>query len=283
MSRIAKAIGPKFELVQSLVNTPYLKSRNVPTRFGNLKFSIAKWIDISTARISKIHFHGISNTVLEHYQPLFGFRKKDTHLIYRGRQGNRFVSEPRKLSSSESLILLNVGRQDAQKDQVTAIKALGILKTKYGITNVLLKSYGRPGSESGAIHAAIEAYDVQEQVIFPGFTNDIEKEYSVADAFVFPSLFEGLGGALVEAMAARLPILCTEIPILTEVVGDTDGALFFPPGGAEMLATHIRRLMEDPLLYERLSGYSFRRFENMFTQEDSLCKTIEMYRAVLAG
>ena len=278
--RIAVRSFPGIELVQSLVNTPYLPFRTVPGLLGSVKFGFAKYVDIATARFSDIHYHGISQSVLKHYQPLFGFDIASADLIYRGRQDNHLVQEKRSLRSGR-FVLINVGRQDAQKDQVTAVRALGLLKRDYNREDVVLYSYGRPGSETPEIKRAIEEFGLQDQVKLMGFSTDIERAYREADAFVFPSRFEGLGGSMIEAMAAKLPILCSDIPILREVVGADDGALFFPPGDAARLCEQIHRIIKDARLYEKLSEHSYKRFQTTFTEAETLKQTVAMYKRIL--
>jgi glycosyltransferase involved in cell wall biosynthesis len=77
------------------------------------------------------------------------------------------------------------------------------------------------------------------------------------DIFCFPSLWEGFGGALIEAMAAGLPIVASDIPPHREVVGDA--GLFVSPGNADEISKTIQLLAGDISLREKLSDMSRER------------------------
>ena len=68
--------------------------------------------------------------------------------------------------------------------------------------------------------------------------------FQSAEALVFPSTFEGFGMPVLEAMAAGVPVACSDIPPLREVAGDA--ALFFDPYSPERIADGIRRVLDEP-------------------------------------
>jgi glycosyltransferase involved in cell wall biosynthesis len=80
--------------------------------------------------------------------------------------------------------------------------------------------------------------------------------YASADLFVMPSLFEGYGMVLAEAMARGLPIVCTTGGAAAETVAD-DAALKVPPGDYAALRKALRRAITEPLLRQRLSDASW--------------------------
>jgi glycosyltransferase involved in cell wall biosynthesis len=75
--------------------------------------------------------------------------------------------------------------------------------------------------------------------------------YARARAFVYPSMFEGFGMPVLEAMAAGIPVACSDIPPLREVAGDA--ALYFDPLNEDAIASAIERVMTDASLRERLA------------------------------
>jgi glycosyltransferase involved in cell wall biosynthesis len=76
--------------------------------------------------------------------------------------------------------------------------------------------------------------------------------YRDADAFLFPSNYEGFGLALVEAMAARLPIVTTRVGVAADALADGVSAIFMPPRDARALAGAVDALIADPQLRSRL-------------------------------
>jgi glycosyltransferase involved in cell wall biosynthesis len=81
--------------------------------------------------------------------------------------------------------------------------------------------------------------------------------YRQADAFVFPSNYEGFGLALVEAMAARLPIVTTAVGVAADALVDRVSALFVPRRDAAALARAIDELRADAPLRSRLGEHAF--------------------------
>jgi glycosyltransferase involved in cell wall biosynthesis len=82
--------------------------------------------------------------------------------------------------------------------------------------------------------------------------NKLLNLYAGATAFVYPSTFEGFGMPLLEAMAAGLPVACSDIPPLREVAGDA--ALFFDPSSEDAIAGALDRIMEDQALRQQLAA-----------------------------
>jgi len=95
------------------------------------------------------------------------------------------------------------------------------------------------------IDATIEKCGLQKKIIFPGWINEEDKPamYKLADCFVFPSLYEGFGIPILEAMAAGTPVVSSDIPALREVGGDT--ALFCDPKNGLEFAENIRKILTD--------------------------------------
>jgi glycosyltransferase involved in cell wall biosynthesis len=81
--------------------------------------------------------------------------------------------------------------------------------------------------------------------------DDLMKLYAHATAFLYPSIFEGFGMPVLEAMAAGLPVACSDIPPLREVAGDA--ALFFDPLNEDAIAEALERITSDPPLRKRLA------------------------------
>jgi glycosyltransferase involved in cell wall biosynthesis len=78
--------------------------------------------------------------------------------------------------------------------------------------------------------------------------------YREADVFVFPSLYEGFSRAIVEAMASRLPIVCTQVGVAGDALRNEQSALIVPKRDADALVIAINRLRSDPALADRLAN-----------------------------
>jgi glycosyltransferase involved in cell wall biosynthesis len=121
---------------------------------------------------------------------------------------------------------------------------------------------------------------LEQQVIVTGRISEEEKPllYSAATAFVFPSLYEGFGLPVLEAMACGTPVITSNVSSLPEVAGDA--ALLVEPGSTEEIAQAMARLVNDMALREELRGRGLRRVRR-FDWEASAARTLDIYRQAL--
>jgi glycosyltransferase involved in cell wall biosynthesis len=114
-----------------------------------------------------------------------------------------------------------------------------------------------------------------------GYRSDIPRVLRESDVACLPSYLEGLPKSLVEAAAAGLPIVATDVPGCREVVRDGENGFLVPLRDARALAAALRRLLEDRALRERLGATSRERAEREFTL-DAVCEAhVQLYRALL--
>jgi glycosyltransferase involved in cell wall biosynthesis len=99
--------------------------------------------------------------------------------------------------------------------------------------------------------------------------------------FVFPSLYEGTGGAAIEAMALGLPIVTSDIPSMREVVGAGESAVLVPPGDPAPLADAIALLLSDRDKMKQLGRRGSEMFQERFTLERSALRMVELYRDLI--
>jgi glycosyltransferase involved in cell wall biosynthesis len=104
-----------------------------------------------------------------------------------------------------------------------------------------------------------------EVVHFLGNRRDIPDLLHALDIFVLPSHSEGVSLALLEAMAAGLPVIVTEVGGLPEVVTDGENGLLIPVGDAEALARALRRLLAEPNWARQLGENARRRVRDHFS------------------
>jgi glycosyltransferase involved in cell wall biosynthesis len=277
--RFARLFYKKGKIVQSLVNTPYSKERKKDGKLPQHKFFLAKQMDKWTARIvSGIFYHSITKEVLNHYKPIYNI-EDNFKIIFRGRNNNRFVGNTTK---EKRFTLINAGRQEFAKGQIDILKAVKYIKQKYKLKDLKFQLLGRPGHYSSILNDYIDRNDLSANVEILGFVNNVEERLAKADVFVFPSYYEGLGGALIEAFAAKLPCVCSNIPVLKEVVGNEDGALFSEPGDYESLGENIYKLYRDENLREQLSQYSYSHFQSNYKLKEINEEMFQMYMDLIA-
>ncbi len=121
---------------------------------------------------------------------------------------------------------------------------------------------------------------IMDSVCCPGYVSseDLRMLYSHAEGFVFPSLYEGFGIPLLDAMACGAPIITGTGSALPEVAGDA--ALYVDPHDPEQVGAEIERLVSDRALQEALRNKGFERVKQ-FTWERAAQETLNLYRDVL--
>jgi len=141
-----------------------------------------------------------------------------------------------------------------------------------------------PGYSTGyerELEEQIVAAGVADRVRLLDWVDDamLDGLYRAADCFVFPSLAEGFGLPVLEAMLRGTPVACSNATSLPEVAGDA--ALLFDPLDVDAISVAVRRILEDDALADRLRRAGLERAKR-FTWQETARKTIESYRKVLA-
>jgi alpha-1,3-rhamnosyl/mannosyltransferase len=106
---------------------------------------------------------------------------------------------------------------------------------------------------------------------------DLPALYSGASLFVFPSLYEGFGLPVVEAMSCGCPVACSDSSSLPEIAGDA--ALLFDPRSIESMVESIRIMLQDEMLRRQLAERSKRRAAH-FSWQRTADETLAIYRAL---
>ena len=99
----------------------------------------------------------------------------------------------------------------------------------------------------------------RKDIVFQGFKRDVNNYYAIADAFVLPTYTEGSPLGVLEAMAAGLPVILSDIPTIAEFIEPEKNGLLFKPGSVSELRKAIVRLRDDMKLANRL-GHEAREF-----------------------
>lgn len=188
-------------------------------------------------------------------------------VIYNGADLQRFAPRPRAAARAEipsalripdPYILYIARLEHPGKNHVRLLEAFAALKRDTALPHKLVLVGGRwNGAE--VIEARVRALGLTEQVVFPGFVPDavIPALYAAADALVFPSLFEGFGIPVLEAMASGTPVCASNTSSIPEVVGDA--GLLFDPLNVPAIAASLQRLLQDTDLRDRLIAAGIER------------------------
>lgn len=284
------AAGTGVPVLTSLVNLSYDPIRFSDPRIRPWVFRRVQAFDGWTARRFNEHFHAITGAVKDHNVAALGIEPDRVTVVLRGRDGSRLGSPSpdrrnearRRLGlSDDDDVLVNVGRQEFQKGQRYLLEAIERL-TAAGRRPVAL-ILGRRGVASAELDELAKRPGLEGRVRFLGHVDDVADVLAAADVFVFPSLFEGLGGSLIEAMALGLPIVASDLPAVREVLEDGANAALVPPADAGALAGAIAGLLGDRARAARFGRRSRELFEERYTLEASTEQMASLYHRIVGS
>lgn len=165
--------------------------------------------------------------------------------------------------SPEQPVFIQVARFHPVKDHATAIRAFAQIHQDCPEARLLLVGNGSQQSTSRELAASL---GLDQAVAFLGLRRDIPELLELADVFVLSSLSEGISVTLLEAMAAGLPIVATDVGGNREVVIHEHNGLLSPRRDAFTMASHMLRMIEDPDLRMTMGRAGRHRYETRFTQ-----------------
>jgi glycosyltransferase involved in cell wall biosynthesis len=174
-------------------------------------------------------------------------------------------------------VLLSLSAKRPHKNLTALIGALARIPSERRPVLVLP---GYPTAHERELRQRALTAGVDDDVRFPGWASDEEIEglWALAAAFVFPSLYEGFGLPVLEAMARGVPVACSNASSLPEVAGEA--ALLFDPRDERAIAASVERLLGDPAEAARLRAAGLQRVR-AFTWERTAELTLESYRRAL--
>ncbi len=206
-------------------------------------------------------------------------------VIFNGINQKRYNIESRKVKSSENSIrnLLYVGRLVPRKNLETLIKAIYILKKDISDIRLLICGKGDTKYEL-YLESLVNRYGLKNNIEFLGFVSDkkLTKIYSESDLFILPSLVEGFGMVLTEAMGYGLPIIATNIGGVNEVVRNNEEGILVEPRNPKDMANTISKLIKDKNLYKKYQKNAINRV-NDFSWEKNANDTIKLYKTLLCN
>lgn len=153
--------------------------------------------------------------------------------------------------SDKKILVFSVGELNDNKNHQVIIKALNLMRNK----NIVYVIAG-VGSNKNKLNLLARKYGLSEQVKLIGYKDDIEKYYSAADIFAFPSKREGLSFAGVEAMSAGLPIVGSNVRGVKDYVYNGKSGFLLKPTDVEGFAKRIQQLAEDNKLRKKMGEFN---------------------------
>jgi len=181
----------------------------------------------------------------------------------------------------DDFLIGTVGMLEERKGHRYLIEAIAILnRTLRGSVRIKCAIAG-----DGAMHAELAQFAGQSGIardtFFLGMIGDARRLLDAIDIFVFPSLSEGLGVALLEAMACGLPVIASRVGGIVDIVEDGVTGLLVRPRDAQSIADAITALIDDPPRRRRIADAARKRVVENFSMNAMTRNTIDLYRSCL--
>ncbi len=285
-SRLVNFRYQKIPLVNSLHSSDYEPETIEAGNWSPSKVEGLRLIDKFTARAAKPYFVACSHFVAESYENRLGInpsRIKVIHNLIAPQNLSSEPDEPKQIRQSlgipeDAFVYTEVGRLDPPKGQFYLIKAFARVLREVPSAHLVL--IGTGPSENDYKQLA-KSLNVEHRVHFLGRIKNVGAHLEMSNVFVFPTLFEGFGIALVEAMAKELPCIATRLAAIEEIVDDNVSGLLIEPKSEEELAETMVRVFKQPELRKRLGQQAFKKVKNQFFADVLIPKWENFYEEIL--
>lgn len=211
-------------------------------------------------------------------------------VIYNGIDLSRFGSEKdgslfrqEFRIKPEEIVVGSVGHLAKQKGQRYLVDAASIIQAqRRDVKFVVVGGDASDPNESVKQELCRQVKDLglEDIVLFTGHRQDIPEIMASFDVFVFPSLWEGFGLAVAEAMAAGKPVVASRIPAVAEVVKDGETGILVPPADSAALAEAIMELAQSPEKAKAMGRAGRMRVQELFSCQRMASEYEELYESL---
>ncbi|MEA3306036.1 MAG: glycosyltransferase family 4 protein, partial [Candidatus Omnitrophota bacterium] len=229
----------------------------------------------------------ISEAVQNHLTGDFGVDEKKIDLIHTGIEPNRFLreapqSEKQRLKLEWGLdngpVIGAIGRLSSVKGQDVLIRAAELIIHDFPALKVLLVG---DGPDESRLKKLSSGMGMDNRVIFAGSIDDTAKIFPVIDIFVQPSLKEGLGLSLLEAMASRKPCIASRTGGIGSLIEDGVTGVLVKPGSHRELARAIKNIIADKNLTAVFGKNGREKVLSGFTIDEMVLKVEKAYEEAI--
>lgn len=197
-----------------------------------------------------------------------GINKDKISVIYNG--VNKIKTK--KIKKDGEIVIGSIGRLHEVKGYENLIRAFSMINS----TGLKLIIWGE-GTERKNLEALVDSLGLKGKVELAGFTDDIGEALSRTDIYVQPSLSEGFGLSVVEAMLAGKPIVATPVGSLKEIITDDKTGIIAKSTSPKALANSLERVLADEALLKNLGENAKKEAKERFDMKKWIRETEEVY------
>ncbi len=291
MGRVDLFHEPDFVLPPTLPGTPTVLTvhdltfiRDPESAFPRLRRYLNRVVPHSVARATHILADSAAtrNDLIE----LFHTSPDKITVLYGGvdarfapmRDPERLAAVRAKYNIGPDPFILGIGTIQPRKNFRRLVQAFSDLRPPAFASDLKLVIAGGKGWLYDDIFDEVKHLGLEGCVLFPGFVDDddLPALYSAADALAFPSIYEGFGLPILEAMACGTPVVTSVTSSLPELAGDA--ALLVEPTDVDAIAAALRRLLQEADLRRKLVAAGFDQARK-FTWEKAAAQLLDIYNS----
>lgn len=169
------------------------------------------------------------------------------------------------------------------KNHEVLFTAFNIYRAANPNSSLKLVCTGTYETNKNFLLTAIEIMGLKNWIILPGYLSDLDFAALMTGslAIIYPSLYEGFGMPILEAMAAGKPVLCSNVTSLPEIAGPA--ALLFDPRNPEIIANAIHRIQNEPELVKNLIQLGYQRVQDFGTEKNMAAEYLQVFQEAIAN
>ncbi|MDD4607462.1 MAG: glycosyltransferase [Patescibacteria group bacterium] len=256
-------VASRLAGIKNIISTEH----NIDIDEGQIKKKIKRWTYKFTSCVVAVS-QAVKNYTIQTYQ----VKTEKIQVIYNGIDLNKFTFCPREINQRQPIIG-TIARLEPQKGQEFLIQAFQQVLKKYPQANLWIIGYG---SLEGKLKKQVADLNLDPAVKFWGGRMDIIEKLKQLDIFVLASEWEGLGIALIEAMASGLPVIGTRVGGIPELIQDGETGLLVKSQSVEELSQAIIKLLDQPELSFKLGQQA----SQVVKQNFDIQKMVKAYKKI---
>jgi len=230
---------------------------------------------------------GVGRAVREALIANEGLPAKRVDVIYNGvdlapfrasAKRGRAAARKELLWAPEEFVVIQVARLDPLKDHLTAIRVMARVREACSHARLVLVG---EGAERASIEAEVKRLALTAHVTLLGQRHDVPRLLAASDLCLLSSRSEGIPLTLIEAMAAGVPVVATNVGGVGEVINDGETGLLAPSGDDEALAAAVLRITREASLRDRLVAAAYLKANKGYSEEKMHGAYARLYEEVL--
>jgi glycosyltransferase involved in cell wall biosynthesis len=270
----------------------FLASLGIRTRL-----LVSRRVDFSIFRHSFLHLSGIKYRSMADYYIAISHKIKDIlvrdgvprqriFVVHSGIDPERFTAVsmdhliPEFNLKSNEPVVVNVAHLAGHKGQQYLVRAIPLVLAKIPVARFFIVGEGELMNDLQALAASL---GLNKELIFTGFRQDVGAFYHVADLFVMSSVQEGLGTAVIDALALGKPVIATNSGGIPEIIRNGETGRLVAPADPAALAEGIIELLTNPERARRMARRGQEVVRQKFSIDAMVDKNMEVYQRILGA